>query len=111
MEKITINVTDLNCISDGYHTMQELYDHRCLIFACLINSNLDKSWKSLLHFDGSMYKDWFICGINTKNGVCSYHLPIKYFDLVKCKSVDNAPEWRGETPQMCLTNLVHEFCK
>ena len=31
-DKITIEVSDLSKVSDGYRTIAELYDHRCLLF-------------------------------------------------------------------------------
>ena len=33
-------------ISDGYHTFQELYEHRIILFSALCNVYPDISWKS-----------------------------------------------------------------
>ena len=110
MDEIKIKVKDLNSVSDGFHTMQELYSHRCILFACLINCNKGISWKSKEHSDGSMFDGWFICGINTEIGNATYHLPIDMWGLLDCKALIKSPEWKGETPQMCLEMLENEFC-
>ena len=52
---------------DDYHTMQELYDHRTILFA-IICSNSELSWKSKTHSDGSSEDGWFIAGIETPYG-------------------------------------------
>lgn len=54
-------------ISDGYHTFNELYHHRAILFANICNKS-GKSWKSKKHHDGSMYDGMFIVGINTPDG-------------------------------------------
>ena len=41
--------------SDGYHTFNELYYHRTVLFAVICNLNKDISWKSKKHKDGTMY--------------------------------------------------------
>ena len=38
--------------SDGYHTFDELYYHRTVLFAVICNTYCDKAWKSWLHADG-----------------------------------------------------------
>ena len=38
---------------DNYHTMDELYDHRTVLFAIVCRQNKTKAWKSLRHSDGS----------------------------------------------------------
>ena len=69
--KITITKNDgtkeqIECIagqtSDGYHTFDELYDHRCLLF-CMISAGI-AGWKSRKHHDGSEWEGWFIAGCN-----------------------------------------------
>lgn len=55
-------------LSDGYHTFNELYHHRALLFATICNLNPDKAWKSMKHHDGTMYDGMFIVGIETTLG-------------------------------------------
>lgn len=99
---------DRGQISDGYHTFDELYDHRITLFIALcyelfIHHNLpnatNKPWKSKLHSDGTSWDGWFIAGINKKPGEqISYHIPIERWDELKAEELDRAPEWDGHTP-------------
>lgn len=59
--------------SDGYHTFDELYYHRMILFSVICNQNKRNSWKSKLHSDGTMYDNYFICGIETPSGMYTYH--------------------------------------
>src|SRR5687767_13532920 len=72
-------------ISDGYHTMDELYEHRMILFCALFNSLSSDEfvWKSKFHSDGSpMFEGMFIAGIGYRVGMqITYHLDLKYWDL------------------------------
>ena len=92
-------------ISDGYHTFDDLYEHRCILYSVICNQNKDKAWKSKLHSDGTMYDDMFIVGLETPAGMTSYHYSMKYWDLFKVKEISNAPEWDGYTPEDVLQRL------
>lgn len=96
---------DKGKISDGYHTFDELYEHRHLLYLNLVKHNKEISWKSKLHNDGTMYEDFFILGINLPKGVITYHLPIKYFDMIDIKELEKAPEWNGHTSKDVLDIL------
>lgn len=85
-------------ISDGYHTFNELYHHRMVLFSIICNQNKDKAFKSKLHADGSMFDDYFIVGLNTPDGQYTYHYHIDNWDMFKVKELDKAPEWDGHQP-------------
>ena len=87
--------TDL--ISDGYHTFDNLYFQRCILFAFICNQNKNIAWKSKKHDDGSMYDNYFIVGINTPNGDYTYHYHMQYWDYFKIKELNRAPKWDGHT--------------
>jgi hypothetical protein len=84
-------------ISDGYHTFNELYYQRMILFAVICNAYKEKAWKSKLHADGTMYADYFIVGIETKEGQYTYHYPLESWLFFDVKELDNAPEWDGHT--------------
>ena len=84
--------------SDGYHTFDELYHHRAVLFAVIVNSNLDISWKSKFHSDGTMFDNFFIAGIKTPEGDYSYHFDLSEWDLFQCNELAVAPEWDGHMP-------------
>lgn len=85
--------------SDGYHTFNELYYHRMILFAVICKQNEKLAWKSWLHHDGTMYDDYFIVGIDTPLGQYSYHYHKKYWDEFDVKELPNAPEWDGHEPK------------
>jgi hypothetical protein len=71
-----------------------------ILFSVICNQNLDKAWKSTLHADGTMYDDYFIVGITTKEGDYTYHYHMdnwRYFFNVK--ELATAPEWDGHKPE------------
>ncbi len=87
-------------ISDKWHTFDELYYHRMILFLSLQLAHKDKAWKSKQHHDGSMFDNSFIVGIDTPNGQYSYHYDLKYWDLFEdIKELDKAPEYDGHMPK------------
>lgn len=90
---------DISLISDGYHTFDELYFHRMILFSVICKQNKDKAWKSKLHADGTMFPGYFIVGIYTPDGQYSYHYKLecwKYFDDIR--EMLTAPLWDGHVP-------------
>jgi hypothetical protein len=85
-------------ISDGYHTFDELYYHRMMLFAIVCNTYKDIAWKSWKHEDGTMFDDYFIVGITTPKGDYSYHYHQDYWNMFDVKELENAPKWDGHKP-------------
>jgi len=86
-------------VSDGYHTFDELYYHRMILFSVVCNQNAQSAWKSKLHSDGTMFDNYFIVGITTSMGEYTYHYPIEHWDLFYVNELDRAPEWDGHEPK------------
>lgn len=99
MPKFEFEVERAGEISDGYHTFDELYYHRMMLFLVICKQNKEKAWKSYQHHDGTMYDEYFIVGITTKQGDYSYHYHQRYWHLFDVKELDKAPEWDGHTPE------------
>ena len=97
LKKYIFEVEDIGDISDGSHSFKELYDHRCKLFAVICNQNKVRAWKSWLHDDGTMFKDYFIVGITTPDGDFTYHYHKDNWDLFNVKELDKAPAWDGHT--------------
>jgi hypothetical protein len=93
-------------ISDGYHTFDELYEHRHALFGALIK--VYGGWKSLCHDDGTNYDGWFIAGINLPTGTITYHLPISYWKTFPGEELNMAPYWYGHTSNDVI-NRLKEF--
>lgn len=92
--------------SDGYHTFNELYHHRAVLFSVICNMFPEKAWKSKLHDTGDMYEGMFIVGIETEEGQATYHYDIEpYWDMFKVKELDKAPKWDGHTPADAIQRI------
>lgn len=92
--------------SDGYHTFNELYHHRAVLFSVVCNERPDIAWKSKRHHDGTMYNGMFIVGINTPDGQATYHYDIDpYWELFHVKELEYAPEWDGHTPDEAIRRI------
>lgn len=92
--------------SDGYHTFDELYHHRAVLFSVIVENFATRAWKSKLHADGTMYEGMFIVGIETPDGQATYHYDVEhYWNLFRCKEVDRAPEWDGHTPDQAIDRI------
>lgn len=92
--------------SDGYHTFDELYHHRAVLFSVIVAMFRGHSWKSLHHHDGTMYDGMFIVGIDTPAGPATYHYDVEpYWDMFPCEVLDRAPEWDGHTPSDAIERI------
>lgn len=92
--------------SDGYHTFNELYHHRAVLFSVIVANYPDRAWKSKKHHDGTMYDNMFIVGIDTPDGQATYHYDVDpYWDMFACKVLENAPEWDGHTPAQAIERI------
>lgn len=111
--KLPENIGDL---SDGYHTFNELYEHRIELWIALCkfyynlnytNENTPNVWRSKFHHDGSSFDGWFILGIFKSYGnQITYHLPLsKWDDVGFAETLEFAPEWDKHSSQDVLERL------
>ena len=92
--------------SDGYHTFNELYHHRAVLFSVIVKAFPEHAWKARQHHDGTMYSGMFIVGIDTPEGQASYHYDIDpYWDMFECRELERAPEWDGHTPAQAIERI------
>lgn len=99
------------CVSDGYHTFNELYYHRAALFAALVALKPELAWKSKYHHDGTFYDGMFIVGMHLPTGDITYHYDINpWWNMFYCKELDNAPEFDGHTPNVVIARLL-EYAK
>ena len=98
--------------SDGYHTFDELYEHRHWLFLCLMKSAPERAWASRLHSDGTCLDGWFIAGMELSDGKqISYHLPDRLWEAVECLGVETTdpPPWDGHSGADVVARLQEEF--
>ena len=121
MNETTISGSDQMDVSDGYHTMSELYEHRMALNAFLFKMmyKLDLQvredeaneapyiMKSKLHNDGTMFEGYFIVFVNTNVGQISYHYDLKYWDSFKIPAVERIPyEYDGHGSKEVIERLL-----
>ena len=95
-------------MSDGYHTFNELYHHRAVLFSVICNAMPDKAWKSKRHDTGDMYDGMFIVGIETNHGQATYHYDVDpYWDMFNVPELEYAPKWDGHTPQEAINRIAN----
>lgn len=110
-------------VSDGYHTMDELYEHRIVLYITLCKtlakmvekanengSDFRQVWRSKYHSDGELCfgtGTQFVLGINYDKGKqISYHIPIEKWEETDFADIlEKAPEWDGHTPADVLERL------
>jgi len=92
-------VSEIDDLSDGFHTFRQLYYQRMMLFAAIVKQNKDKAWKSLRHEDGELCfgGGWFIVGIDTPEGSYTYHYEDSYFSLFDCEELERGKHWDGHT--------------
>ena len=96
---LPILVKDPGKVSDGYHTFDELYHHRNLLFIHLLHSCSEDAFRSTKHSDGEdVWKGWFVAGLETPEGQITYHLPATLWHLLDgIPTPEKAPKWDGHT--------------
>lgn len=93
------HINDIGELSDGYHTFNQLYYQRMMLFAAIVKQNKDKAWKSLRHENGELCfgGGWFIVGIDTPQGSYTYHYKDNFFSLFDCVELKRGKQWDGHT--------------
>ncbi len=131
-KNLVVKGNDLMSVSDGYHTFEELYDHRITLYIGLckkINAEDEQAkslrafkegfvfdakgwirrvWRSRLHADGSSFEGWYVLGIDKEPGKqITYHLPLTTWDETEfAETLERGPEFDGHTPKDVLWRLT-----
>ncbi len=108
-------------VSDGYHTFEELYDHRLALNVVLFNYI---AWhrggvvKSMLHHDGTMFEGYFVvmmAGIDFDEHLypdmkgakqITYHYKLEHWDKFKIDMIDKLPPYDGHTSKDVIERLL-----
>lgn len=122
INKTIETLSDKGEISDGYHTFNELYEHRYVLFIALCKEVLraerksvsegalqygTRVYKAQRNADGTKWDGWFLLVLYTMSSQeqISYHLPIKYWNEVDCIEFDINPKFDGHTSKDVLERL------
>lgn len=117
---INFEPLESECTCDGFHTFDELYEHRMTLWIALCKKQeriiLDHGvrrtvdvWRSKKHSDGELAfgGTWFVLGIGKEKGKqVTYHLPIARWDETDfAETLEKAPEWDGHTSDDVLERI------
>lgn len=114
IDQTTEAPADKGKISDGYHTFDELYDHRITLWiaVCRLVRNDPQYqyrdvWRTQLHSDGSRFDGWFVLGMtNEKGQQLTYHLPESRWEECSFATArEKAPEFDGHTSADVLERI------
>lgn len=103
-----------DCDCDGYHTFDELYDHRITLYIALCTAQrlfTDKEiWRSKYHNDGEICfgtGTQFVLGIGSRKGEqITYHIPVERWDETNFAiTYEKAPEYDGHTSDDVIARL------
>ncbi len=108
-------------VSDDYHTMSELYEHRYALLCALVKAYDDMvtplgptsiyCWKSRVHNDGTMFEGHFIVGItkkliDMKEKTITYHLPLSWWGKFNCIELITGLPWDGHKSKDVVERLL-----
>lgn len=94
--------------NDGYHSFNELYHHRAVLFSVICHDHRELAWKSKRHHNDEdhMYGGMFIVGIDTPAGQATYHYDIiPYWDMFDVQELECAPKWDGHTSDEAIKRI------
>lgn len=104
------NIKDMGEVSDGYHTFNELYYNRAILFAFICNEHPEFAWKSKMHSDSTMYENMFIVGITSPYGEITYHYNSNLWDIFNVPIKEKAPKWDGADSFSTIERLKKWAC-
>ena len=107
-------------LSDDYHTIEELYEHRIELWITVcrllkmqenVVGHMPKGesivWRSKIHADFTQFPGWFVLGVASTSGTqMTYHLPIsRWYDTEFAETLERGHEFDGHTPADVLKRL------
>ena len=105
------------CACDGYHTFDELYDHRITLYIALCRwmtqepKHYEMPWRSKKHSDGEFAfgGTWFVLGIGKEAGKqITYHLPIERWNETDfAETLEKAPIYDNHSSDDVLNRLKY----
>jgi hypothetical protein len=97
-------------MSDGYHTMGELYDHRRALTRALALALGFYAYRSKAHHPGDdpMFEGYFIVGLMLPQaGTVTYHYKLEHWDEFEdVPTLDHALKWDGAQPAASVERLL-----
>jgi hypothetical protein len=94
-------------VSDGYHTFEELYEHRSVLFISLMKQMPEKAFWTRKNKEGEEWPGWIIVGINDPIfGQISYHVSSTFIPLLDgIQEIPYNEKFDGHTSEDVLDRL------
>ena len=109
LEGVTLNIEGALSASDGYHSFDELYNHRHALFLALIAMMPSgRAWAAFEKAE-AFGNEWILVGITLPTGPVSYHLPRRFLNSVCVAGatlLDKAPPFDGHTSSDVVDRLT-----
>ncbi len=105
MDNSLILPCDVSQVSDGYHTFEELYEHRHLLFINLLSIYDYCAFKTRRNQEGEELKGWFIAGLDLSFGQITYHMPMKYWPHLAVREIESNADYDGHNSKDVLNRL------
>lgn len=105
-------------VSDGFHTFDELYEHRVALFCALVSAissidaekgALDRAGWSRCHDDGEpcFGGGWLIAWISTDDGEIRYHLPESVAEFLPAELEEaRGTPWNGREETLASLRAI-----
>lgn len=95
-------------VSDGYHTFDELYLHRQVLFAFILKDYASFGFRTRLNSEGVGMQGWFIAGLNTPVGQVTYHYPESWWKRLSfLRVVERNADYDGHTSEDVVKRLLY----
>lgn len=91
--------------SDSYHSFDELYAHRIMLFLVLMNQNKAIAWKSRKNKEGDVWEGWFVGGLELSTGQITYHIPDEFWDVLNGVEEKERSIWDGHVSNDVISRL------
>lgn len=91
--------------SDSYHSFDELYSHRIMLFLTLMKQNKEISWKTRFDREGGNITGWFIGGMELPVGQITYHIPDEFWDVLSDVKEVEKSLWDGHDSNDVIKRL------
>ena len=101
-----IYLKDIGEFSDGNYTMNELYNHRMMLFSVICNLFKDSAWKAWKDCDGNGVENMFMAGITTPKGEFVYRFSDECWKFFKIPEFEKAPKYSSTDDFSILTSLI-----
>ncbi|MGI9278725.1 MAG: hypothetical protein ACR2PX_03735 [Endozoicomonas sp.] len=113
MDNQLILPCDVSQVSDGYHTFEELYEHRCLLWINLLNlihqseHSTETVYKTRKDDRDNEMEGWFIAALEIPGDMqLTYHLPEELWPLLNIPEMEKNLYYDGHTSKDVADRLT-----